>query len=81
MDEDEIIVIVKSILLDSFDIPIDNFSWDEPLEYLNDDFGILGVMLDFEKLLQQQINQSISILNYIDPTFNTPRDIIDLIKK
>lgn len=81
MNEDELTKLVKSILMEYFNISNSDFNWEKSLEDLNEDFGILGVMLDFERLLQQQINEDISILNHVDPTFNTPKDIVSLIKR
>jgi len=79
LNEEEVTRMVQSILLTYFNISPNKFHWDKPLEILNEDFGILGILLDLEAILKKELNKPLSLLEHIDPTFNTPKDIVRII--
>ncbi len=56
-----------------------DFSWDLPLEALNEDFGFLSTLLKLENVLEEHFQKKIALLEHIDATFNTPQDIVNLI--
>jgi len=79
LNTDKIAKIVQAILIGHFKVTLSDFKWEKSLTELNKDFEILGIMLDLENLLKNELNQNISLLDNIDPTFNTPKDILVLI--
>lgn len=79
MKEDEIRDIIQSILVIHFNIPTNDQIWDKTLEGLNNDFTILGFLIDLENILKAHFQQNISLVEHIDPTFNTLKDIVILI--
>ena len=81
MNKSRIVKIVKSILTNHFNVSLSDSDWDKPLESLNKDFEVLGVLIDLEKILQEYFNNKVLLIKQIDPTFNTPKDIVALIKK
>ena len=71
--------VIQTILTEHFPILPNDFDWNKPLEELHPDFGVLGILLDLEILLNNHFEKDISLVNQIDPTFNTPNDIVILI--
>jgi len=81
LQDEEIKGRIQTILVHHFGLAQNDFQWDAPLSHLNKDFEILGVLLELEHLINEYFHEKISLLNHIDPTFNTPKDIGKLIKE
>lgn len=81
MNKQEIREKIKAILIEEYKVPKEDFKWDEKIEVLCEDFNLLGVFLDFEKILNQQFSQTIPLVENIDTSFHSPNDIVLLIEK
>ncbi len=81
LSEQQIALLVKNILIKHFGILPDEFNWDMTLEKLNNDFVIIGYLIDLEQRLMHALNRNFSLHRHIEPSFNTPKDIVDLVKK
>lgn len=79
MQYEEVQAIVRSILIRHFNIPPDQFSWEKPLDALQENFQILSYLMFLEQLLQQQFGEKIRLLENISTSFHTPEDIIQLV--
>jgi hypothetical protein len=81
MTEENISFIVKSVLINNFNIESHDFSWDKPLEQLQENFKILGYLVFLEQLLNREFNSKIVLLEHISSNVHTPKDIVELIQK
>ena len=81
MQYEEVLAIVRPILIRHFDIPQDQFSLEIPLDVLQENFQMLSYLMFLEQLLQQQFGEKIQLLEYISTAFHTPEDIIQIIMK
>lgn len=79
MTPEEVASTVQSILTQHFKIPLDQFSWEKPLEVLQKDFKILGYLVFLEQLINERFGKKIPLLENISTTFHTPRDLVQLI--
>ncbi len=73
--------IIKDILIKEFNISEKNFDWNTPLQELNKEFNILGILLDFQHSLQSVFATTIDFLDLIEPAIHTPEDIVNIIEK
>jgi hypothetical protein len=81
MTHQEISQAVRSILTQHFNIPPDRFSWEEPLEILQQDFKTLKQLMYLEQLLQRQFGDNIQLLENISTAFHTASDVVDLVAR
>jgi len=81
LSEQQISIIVKDILIRHFGILPNNFNWDTTLDQLNNDFSIIGYLIDLEQKLYEEFNIQFSLHLFIEPSFHTPKDIVILVKK
>ncbi|MEZ4850037.1 MAG: hypothetical protein R3B93_15750 [Bacteroidia bacterium] len=81
MKKEEIARIVRSLLIQHFDIQPEDFSWEIPLEELQQNFNILSYLLYLEQLLQEQFGTGFRILEHISAAIHTPEDVVSLISK
>lgn len=79
MSGKEISKIVQSIMIKYFDVDPTAFDWEKTLECLQEDFKMLDYLIFMERLVQQQFEKEISLLDYISTAIHTPKDIVDLI--
>lgn len=68
------------MIVNHFKVSKSDFLWDKSLATLHEEFKILGVLQDLEKLINETFNITISLLAQIDVVFHTPMDIVKLIK-
>lgn len=79
MTKEEVAAKVQSVLIQHFSIQASHFSWEQSLETLQVDFKILGYLVFFEQLLEQQFGQKIPLLENISAEIHTPEDVVLLI--
>lgn len=81
MNYEEVSTIIQTIFLQYFNVSLNTTTWEQPLEQLQEDFKILDYLLFLEKLLQQQLNKDIVLLENISPVIHSPNDIVALVLK
>lgn len=80
MEQSDIATAVKAILIHHFNIPVDQFSWDKPLDDLQANFKLLGYLVFLEQLLGQEFGKKIPLLENCSTAIHTPKDVVNLIK-
>lgn len=73
--------IVKSILIEYFQVPKKKFSWDISLQNLNSDFMFLETLLRLENEIRIKTSNEISLIDKINSQVSTPKDLVDLIEQ
>lgn len=81
MNQQAIQEVVKTILISDFSVPVTEFRWDTPLVRLQESFNILGVFLNLENSLSNHFKIDIQLIEQLNSSFHTPRDIVVLIQK
>ncbi|MDZ7614292.1 MAG: hypothetical protein U5K51_11760 [Flavobacteriaceae bacterium] len=81
MEEKEIRVKLKSILLNNFEVNPLLFDWDVPLEDLQQKFSLLGYLVFFEQLINEHFEGRFHILENINAAIHTPNDVCRLIQE
>ena len=81
MTQVEIASAVQAILIRHFNIPAEQFCWDQPLEALHEDFKLLGYLVFLEQLLEQQFGKKIPLLENCNTAIHTAEDVVDLIMR
>ena len=76
MQREEVEMALQSILVQHFNIAPDQFSWEKPMDALQEDFKSLSYLMFLEQLLQQQFGKNIRLLETISTAFHTPKDIV-----
>lgn len=79
MDKKTVEDIVQSVLIDQYNVKTKHFLWDAPLITLSEKFRILGFLVELEHLLQSRLSSKLSIIENIDTTSHTPKDLVDFI--
>ncbi len=72
---------VQSLLIRHFDIRVDCFDFEQPLEVLQKDFKLLDALVLLEQLIKKEFKKDIPLLEQINTAFHTPKDIVELIMK
>lgn len=72
---------VQYIFIEHFDVKPEKFSWEQPLEALQENFKILSYLVFLEQLIHQQFKVSTPLIENISTAFHTPKDILNLINK
>lgn len=80
MNSAEIESIVQAILEEHFDVMPSPTMKNKTLDELNENFKILGFLLELEQLLQLRFNKEILLIEHISAAIHTPEDIIELIE-
>ena len=75
----EVADIVKSILIQHFDVRIDHYDPDQSLEALHEDFKLLGNLVILENLIRKKFKKDIPLLEHINTAFHRPKNIVNLI--
>ena len=70
---------VQAIFTEYFDIPVEHFDWEQPLEALHANFEILSHLVLLEQLIQKNFGMHIPIIENISTAFHTPKDVLELI--
>lgn len=78
---DETSNIIKSILIETLQIEPAQFDWVTPLQQFNQNFKVLGFLIDLEDALKTKFKQDIQLIEQISPAIHTPEDIVQLILK
>ncbi len=74
-------VLVKQMFVNNFNIEESQFSWDVPLEQLDTDFKTLSYLVYLEQLINSEFGTTVSIIEKINSSVHTPKDIINLITR
>ena len=70
---------LQLIFVEHFNIPLEQFDWELPLEALNHDFKMLSYLMFLEQLLEQHFAKKIPLMENISTAFHTPKDVLLLI--
>jgi hypothetical protein len=81
MNYEKIAEAVKLILIQHFNISASSFSWEAPLEELQEDFKILDYLIFLERLLQSKFKKDFFLLENISTAIHNPKDVVNLIMK
>ena len=81
MTREEVLVIVRGIFENDFQVHPEQFSWEERLENLHEDFKILVYLVFMEQVLEKRFGQKIPLLEEISASIHTPEDLVQLIMK
>jgi hypothetical protein len=81
MSDEDRRISVKQLFVTNFNINEASFRWDVPLEQLDGDFKKLSYLLFLEQLLNVEFKTKILVLEKINSSVHTPKDIINLIEK
>ncbi|APY08791.1 hypothetical protein BWZ20_10980 [Winogradskyella sp. J14-2] len=79
MSQQEIQIVLQHIFVSNFNIGASKFSWDVPLEQLDEDFKTLSFLIFLEQLVNTEFKIRASILEQINVSVHTPSDINNLI--
>lgn len=71
--------LVKQLFINHFNIKDTQFCWDTPLDELDDDFKVLSYLLFLEQLLHSEFKSKIQILEKVNSSVHTPKDIVNLV--
>lgn len=80
MSTEDIHLSVKNLFTKHFNIDDTQFCWHAPLDDLDEDFKMLTYLLFLEQLIQSEFKIKILILEKINSSVHTPKDIIKLIE-
>ncbi|WP_157208799.1 hypothetical protein [Mariniflexile maritimum] len=69
------------MFVNNFNIEESQFSWDVPLEQLDTDFKTLSYLVYLEQLINSEFGTTVSIIEKINSSVHTPKDIINLITR
>jgi hypothetical protein len=81
MNHEKVSEAVRIILIQHFNILDRSFSWEQPLDELQEDFKILDYLIFLERLLQSKFKKEFSLLENISTAIHSPGDIVNLIMK
>ncbi|GAL66788.1 hypothetical protein JCM19301_1332 [Jejuia pallidilutea] len=76
-----IYVPVKQIFVNHFSIKESQFNWHLPLDQLDADFKTLSFLVYLEQLINSKFKTKVSIIEKINASVHTPKDIVHLIEK
>lgn len=79
MKSEEVENTIQTILIKHFNIPSDQFAWDQPLSMQCKDFEILSYLMYLEQLLNDHYHKKMPLLENISTDFHTPKDLLILI--
>ncbi|MBL4649663.1 MAG: hypothetical protein JKY03_08025 [Aureispira sp.] len=81
MNYEKVAESVQKIFIQYFNISASSFSWEVPLEELQEDFKILDYLIFLERLLQSKFKKDFFLLENISTAIHNPKDIVNLIVK
>ena len=79
MNQEKISDIVQALLIQQFQVQPESFTWEQPLEMLQEDFRSLSQLLYLEQLLKKEFEQDLPLLENISTAFHTPQDLVQLL--
>ncbi len=81
MSTDDVHISLKQLFVNHFNINGTQFNWDLPLEELDEDFKTLSYLMFLEQLLNSEFKIKLLVLERINTSVHTPKDIVNLVEK
>lgn len=81
MSQEEVAEIIESLLKENFSISTHQFDWETTLEILNEKFNLLSYLTSLEQLIGTRFSKKIPLLENINTSVHTPKDVLLLVMK